>query len=80
MQNQLNRVLLKFTDALHGELGIHAQIRLMIEEPIYRDEVLNRAELMGGESLRKLAETIRHLTASHANTDITQGLETRKIS
>jgi hypothetical protein len=77
MQNHLNRVLLKFTDALYGELGIHAQIRLMIEEPIYRDEVLNRAELMGGESLRRMATTIRSLTDSHGKTDLAQGLEVR---
>jgi hypothetical protein len=80
MNNHLNRALLKFTDALHGELGIHAQIQLMIDEPIYRDEVLNRAELMGGESLRRMASTIRSLANTVRNDDLAQGMEQRKIS
>ena len=74
MNNQLNRVLLKFTDALHGELGISAQIQLMIDEPLYRDEVLNRAELMGGESLRRMVTTIRGLADTPPETDLSQGM------
>ena len=73
MNSQLNRILLKFTDALHGELGISAQIQLMIAEPLYREEVLNRAELMGGESLRHMVVTIRSLADTRPETDLSQG-------
>jgi hypothetical protein len=62
MTYQLNRMLIKLQRALHSELGMRPKVSLMIKEPLYRDEVLNRAELLGTEEIRLLAERIRKIS------------------
>jgi hypothetical protein len=62
MTYQLNRMLIKLKRALHSELGMCPKVSLMIKEPLYRDEVLNRAELLGTEEIRRLAEKIRKIS------------------
>jgi len=55
-------MLIKLQRALHSELGMSPKVSLMIKEPLYRDEVLNRAELLGTEEIRLLAERIRKIS------------------
>jgi hypothetical protein len=62
MTYQLNRMLIKLQRALHSELGMRPKVSMMIKEPLYRDEVLNRAELLGTEEIRLLAAKIRRMS------------------
>jgi len=61
MTRQMTRLLIKLHRALRTELGLNAQMSLLIKEPIYLDEVLSRAELMGTEEIRRLANQIRRM-------------------
>ncbi len=60
-RHELNRLLLRLQDALHGEMGLSAALQLMIQEPVYREEVLTRAELLGNDEIRSLVAAIRRL-------------------
>jgi len=61
MTRQMTRLLIKLHRALRTELGLNAQMSLLIKEPIYLDEVLSRAELMGTDEIRRLANQIRRM-------------------
>jgi hypothetical protein len=61
MTRQMTRLLIKLHAALRTELGLNAQMSLLIKEPIYREEFLSRAELLGTDEIRRLANQIRRM-------------------
>ena len=60
-RHELNRLLVRLQDAMHGDMGLAAALQLMIQEPVYREEVLSRAELLGNDEIRSLVAAIRRL-------------------
>ncbi|RMG53381.1 MAG: hypothetical protein D6717_11205 [Gammaproteobacteria bacterium] len=68
-RHELNRLLIRLQDAMHGEMGLDAALQLMVQEPVYREEVLSRAELLGNDEICTLVREIRRLSGTGPETE-----------